>query len=323
MLVDPAGREFSYLRLSITDVCNFKCVYCLPNGYQCDHDRDFLSLNEISNTIKAFAHHGIKKVRITGGEPTLRKDFIDVIRAAKDTTGISQIAATTNGFSLQKNINDWVNAGLSAINVSIDSFDPRMFNSITGHDKFASVMRGIDAAVDSGISSVKINSVLMRQYNASELDTFLSWLKHRPVTIRFIELMQTNDNKDFFDANHLSGESIKTKLLQKGWQLIIQGASAGPAQEFSHPDYQGNIGLIMPYSNDFCSTCNRLRVSSLGNLHLCLFSEEGISLREHMNSDSNEALIALLSRYIKTKKPSHLLQQGNTGITTNLSMLGG
>ena len=323
MLIDPAGRKFSYLRLSITDVCNFKCVYCLPDGYQCDHDREFLSLNEISNTISAFAHHGITKLRITGGEPTLRKDFIDVIRVAKDTPGITKIAATTNGFSMHKHINDWVDAGLNAINVSIDTLDPRMFNTITGHDKFNTVMKGIDAALESGIESVKINSVLMKQYNGQELDTFLAYLKHRPVTMRFIELMQTNDNKAFFDKNHVSGQSIKARLRAAGWQPVIRSITDGPAQEFYHPDYQGRIGLIMPYSNDFCSSCNRLRVSSLGKLHLCLFSEQGISLREYMNENSNQALVDQLSRYIKTKKPTHLLHQGETGVTTNLSMLGG
>ena len=323
MLIDPAGRKFSYLRLSITDVCNFKCVYCLPDGYQCGHDREFLSLNEISNTISAFAHHGITKLRITGGEPTLRKDFIDVIRVAKDTPGITKIAATTNGFSMHKHINNWVDAGLNAINVSIDTLDPRMFNTITGHDKFNTVMKGIDAALESGIESVKINSVLMKQYNGQELDTFLAYLKHRPVTMRFIELMQTNDNKAFFDKNHVSGQSIKVRLRAAGWQPVIRSITDGPAQEFYHPDYQGRIGLIMPYSNDFCSSCNRLRVSSLGKLHLCLFSEQGISLREHMNENSNQALINQLSRYIKTKKPTHLLHQGETGVTTNLSMLGG
>ena len=163
MLRDSFGRTFPYIRLSITDVCNFKCVYCLPDGYQCDHDRDFLSLNEISNTVNAFAHHGISKLRITGGEPTLRKDFIDVIRAAKDTQGITKIAATTNGYSMHKHVKDWAHAGLNAINVSIDSLDPRMFNTITGNDKFATVMQGIDTALESGLDSVKINSVLMKQ----------------------------------------------------------------------------------------------------------------------------------------------------------------
>jgi cyclic pyranopterin phosphate synthase len=254
--------------------------------------------------IESFAHHGITKLRITGGEPTLRKDFIDVIRAAKDTSGITKIAATTNGFSMHKHINNWVDAGLNAINVSIDTLDARMFNTITGHDKFNTVMKGIDTALDSGIESVKINSVLMKQYNGQELDTFLAYLKHRPVTMRFIELMQT-------------------RLRAAGWQPIIRSVTAGPAEEFYHPDYQGRIGLIMPYSNDFCSSCNRLRVSSLGKLHLCLFSEQGISLREYMNESSSQALIDQLSVYIKTKKPTHLLHQGETGVTTNLSMLGG
>lgn len=323
MLVDPSGRKFRYLRLSITDVCNFKCVYCLPDGYQCSHERDFLSLPEIENTLQAFAYHGIEKIRITGGEPTLRKDFIDVIRAAKDTSGISNVALTTNGFSLEKNIRSWTEAGLNSINISIDSLDPRMFNTITGHDKFDSVMRGVDAALDSGLDSVKINTVLMKQYNEAELEHFLTFIKHKPVTLRFIELMQTQDNLTFFNKNHVSGQTIKNRLLSNGWTQLQRSKLAGPAQEFSHPDYQGRIGLIMPYSKDFCASCNRLRIESRGHLHLCLFSEKGISLREYMNRETPQALIDELARYIKEKKPTHMLNQGMTGATTNLSMLGG
>ncbi|WP_462175515.1 GTP 3',8-cyclase MoaA [Pseudoalteromonas gelatinilytica] len=323
MLVDPSGRKFSYLRLSITDVCNFKCVYCLPDGYESTSERDFLSLKEIENTLKAFAYHGIEKVRITGGEPTLRKDFIDVVRAAKSTKGISKVALTTNGFSLEKNIHSWVAAGLDSINISIDSLDPRMFNTITGHDKFQSVMRGVDAALDSGLDSVKINSVLMKQYNEAEFDYFLNFVKKKPVSLRFIELMQTQDNLSFYNKNHVSGQLLKTRLLNEGWSELKRSRLAGPAQEFAHPDYQGRIGLIMPYSKDFCSTCNRLRIESRGRLHLCLFSENGISLREYMNKDTPEELIEELARYIKNKKPTHLLHHGLTGATTNLSMLGG
>lgn len=323
MLVDPSGRKFRYLRLSITDVCNFKCVYCLPDGYQCAHERDFLSLSEIDNTLRAFAYHGIEKVRITGGEPTLRKDFIDVIRAAKDTSGITKVAATTNGFSLKKNIRSWVEAGLNSVNISIDSLDPRMFNTITGHDKFDSVMGGVHAALDSGLDSVKINSVLMKQYNGAEFDYFLNWVKHKPITWRFIELMQTQDNLTFFNKNHISGMKLRERLINDGWSQIQRSKLAGPAHEFAHPDYQGRIGLIMPYSKDFCASCNRLRVASRGDLHLCLFSEQGISLRDYMTRETPEALIAELARYIKEKKPTHLLHQGMSGATTNLSMLGG
>lgn len=323
MLVDSSGRKFFYLRLSITDVCNFKCVYCLPNGYQCSQQRNFLSLTEIDQIIKSFAYHGIEKIRITGGEPTIRKDFIDVIRAAKDTPGINKITTTTNGFSLKSNIRSWVNAGLNSVNISIDSLNPKMFNTITGHDKFNTVMSGVYEALDCDLDSVKINSVLMKSYNSSEFDKFLTWIKHTPITLRFIELMQTRDNLKFFHRNHISGQIIKQRLLKEGWVQVKRLKTDGPAQEFTHTDYAGRIGLIMPYSNDFCSSCNRLRVTSRGDLHLCLFSEHGISLRKHMNNDGNDELITAISHYIKQKKPSHSLHEGLTGATTNLSMLGG
>lgn len=323
MLTDQMGRKFRYLRLSITDACNFKCVYCLPDGYNTKQTRGFLNLEEIQVTANGFAHHGIEKIRITGGEPSLRRDLVDVISICRETQGVNQVALTTNGFVLKRNIKTWIEAGVSHLNVSIDSLEPKMFHSITGHDKFDSIMRGIDLALEYGLEKVKINTVLMKQYNAHELNSFLKWVKNKPISLRFIELMQTGDNQAFFRKNHVSGESIKATLLRQGWTQTIRDKAAGPAQEFQHPDYHGNIGLIMPYSKDFCATCNRLRISAIGKLHLCLFSEAGISLRELMTHDNQDALIDELAKYIKTKKPSHSLHEGFSGATKHLAMLGG
>ncbi|MCU4674348.1 GTP 3',8-cyclase MoaA [Catenovulum sp. 2E275] len=324
MLQDKLGRQFHYLRLSITDVCNFKCTYCLPDGYQCDTSREFLSLDEIRRLVAGFAKLGTSKIRITGGEPALRKDLADIIAVCKTTPGIKQVALTTNGFNLEKQINHWVDAGLDALNVSIDSLQPEAFKLITGHDKLVSILNGLEKAKALGLNSIKINSVLMRQYNASQFNDYLSWIKQHAYTLRFIELMQTGDNLQFFNKNHVSGESLKQQLVEQGWSSVIRDKAAGPAQEFYHPDYAGKIGLIMPYSKDFCASCNRLRVSSLGQLHLCLFTEQGIDLRAFLQSDQQQqALIEKLQTSLAEKTPSHLLQQGKTGITQHLAMIGG
>ncbi|MBU2870364.1 GTP 3',8-cyclase MoaA [Colwellia sp. E2M01] len=323
MLTDNFGRRFSYLRLSITDVCNFSCTYCLPDGYQCDQPRDFLSIPEIKRIAKGFAELGTEKIRITGGEPALRKDLPEIIRICKETHGIKKVAITSNGFKLPEHLPQWLDAGIDAINISIDSLDPRQFHAITGHDKLNTILEGIDMAVADGRASVKVNTVLMREYSGKDIQSFLDWLKDTPITLRFIELMQTGDNKAFFDAQHVQGARIKQNLILDGWLPVIQNKSAGPAQEFYHPDYQGKVGLIMPYSKDFCNTCNRLRVSSSGKLHLCLFGEQGLSLREELQSDDLVPLQQKIVSLLDDKKATHFLHEKLTGATKHLAMLGG
>ncbi len=323
MLTDNFGRRFSYLRLSITDVCNFSCNYCLPDGYQCDQPRDFLSLCEIKRVAKAFAELGTEKIRITGGEPALRKDLPEIIRICKETSGIKKVAITSNGFKLPEHLPQWLDAGIDAINISIDSLDPRQFHAITGHDKLKTILTGIDMALADGRASVKVNTVLMRDHSGREIQSYLNWLKDTPITLRFIELMQTGDNQKFFDAQHVQGSRIKQNLILDGWLPVIQNKSAGPAQEFYHPDYQGKVGLIMPYSKDFCSSCNRLRMSSSGKLHLCLFGEEGLSVREELQSDDIEPLQAKILALLGDKKATHYLHEKLTGATKHLAMLGG
>jgi len=295
----------------------------LPDGYQCDQPRDFLSLSEIKRIAKAFAELGTEKIRITGGEPALRKDLPEIIRLCKETPGIKKVAITSNGFKLPDHLPHWLDAGIDAINISIDSLDPRQFHAITGHDKLKTILTGIDMALADGRASVKVNTVLMRDHSGREIQSYLDWLKDTPITLRFIELMQTGDNQEFFDAQHVQGSRIKQNLILDGWLPVIQNKSAGPAQEFYHPDYQGKVGLIMPYSKDFCSSCNRLRISSSGKLHLCLFGEEGLSLREQLQSDDIKPLQAKILALLGDKKATHYLHEKLTGATKHLAMLGG
>ncbi len=323
-LQDNFGRRFHYLRMSVTDVCNFKCTYCLPDGYHPDGKPKFLALNEIENLVGAFAEVGTQKVRITGGEPTLRKDFTDIIRIVADNPKIKTIATTTNGYRLAKHAQEWYDAGLRRINVSADSLDPRMFYQITGENKFDEVMRGIDAALEAGFERVKVNAVLLKGLNDKDLLRFLHWIKHVPIDLRFIELMETGLGHDYFQQHHLAGAAIKQQLLESGWQLDLAAVDDGPAQNFSHADYQGRIGLIMPYEQNFCASCNRLRVSAKGKLHLCLFTEHGVELRDLLqHSNQQDELIERLHGQLQTKKQTHYLHDGITGVTQHLASIGG
>ncbi|HAS8424851.1 TPA: GTP 3',8-cyclase MoaA [Vibrio vulnificus] len=323
---DRFHRKFYYLRLSVTDVCNFKCTYCLPDGYQPSGQKNssFLNLSEIRRVVKAFADCGTSKVRITGGEPSLRKDFTDIIHTVASTQGIKRVATTTNGYRMEKHIGEWKEAGLNQINVSVDSLDPRMFHQITGENKFHQVMSGIDRAFEVGFEQVKVNVVLMKDLNHNELPAFLHWIKHRPIQLRFIELMQTGEMDTLFQQHHVSGVAIRNHLIANGWLLKVKAANDGPAQVFVHPDYQGEIGLIMPYEKDFCASCNRLRVSAKGKLHLCLFGDRGVELRDLLQQDSQEsALIERIQAELQTKSVSHFLNDGNTGMTPHLASIGG
>ena len=324
-LVDAFQRAYYYLRLSITDQCNFRCNYCLPNGYQPEANKpSFLTLSEIVRVAEAFAAMGTEKIRLTGGEPTLRKDFITIAENVANVSGIRQLALTTNGYRMSKDVDAWQRAGITSINVSVDSLDPKMFHQITGINKFDEVMRGIERAFEIGYKKVKVNSVLMKNLNDHEFNQFLAWVKNRPIQMRFIELMQTGEIDSFFHHHHLSGEILVKKLLEQGWLLQQKAITDGPAKVFKHPDYMGEIGLIMPYEKNFCASCNRLRVSAKGKLHLCLFGEEGIELRDLLRSDDQQSILqARIFSALQGKREHHYLHQGDTGIRQHLASIGG
>ena len=324
-LVDAFQRAYYYLRLSITDQCNFRCNYCLPDGYQPEANKpSFLTLSEIVRVAEAFAAMGTEKIRLTGGEPTLRKDFITIAENVANVSGIRQLALTTNGYRMAKDVDAWQRAGITSINVSVDSLDPKMFHQITGINKFDEVMRGIERAFEIGYKKVKVNSVLMKNLNDHEFNQFLAWIKNRPIQMRFIELMQTGEMDSFFHHHHLSGEILVKKLLEQGWQLQQKTITDGPAKVFKHSDYMGEIGLIMPYEKNFCASCNRLRVSAKGKLHLCLFGEEGIELRDLLRSDDQQSILqARIFSALQGKREHHYLHQGDTGIRQHLASIGG
>jgi cyclic pyranopterin phosphate synthase len=323
-LQDAFGRHIHYLRLSVTDRCNFRCVYCLPQGCNKGPESAPLSLDEIERLARGFARLGFWKVRLTGGEPTTRSDIAEITRTISDIPGIRRVGLTTNGYRLTGVASALCGAGLSSLNVSLDSLDPERFARLTGCSRLESIVAGVEAALEAGIPSVKVNVVLLQDLCDREFDQFLAWTRRLPLGIRFIELMQTGENGAFFRQHHLSAEKIRLMLESRGWARLAREESDGPAKYYGHPGHLGKVGLIAPYSAGFCEACNRVRVSSTGNLRLCLFDGEEIPLRQLLQSHAQEDdLVRLIESSIKAKPASHRLQQGRCEATTNLASIGG
>ena len=323
-LEDNFGRKFPYLRLSLTDVCNFKCSYCLPDGYQKSGCEPFLTQPEILRLVRAFANLGVWKIRLTGGEPTMRGDFIDIAHKISTINGIEKLALTTNGNRLKQQCHAFYDAGIRAINISIDSLDPLQFKAITGRERLLEILDGIDECFKVGFETIKINAVLLKGINDGEIEDFMQFAKDRPISMRFIELMRTNDNEAYFNRYHLSSYAVMDILEQQNWQLQPRAKDSGPAQVYTHPDYQGSMGVIAPYSPDFCQSCNRLRMSAKGELHLCLFGEKGYSIRDLLQSDGQQQ--ALENRIIELmdyKRSAHFLHDNNSGVRNHLASIGG
>ena len=328
ILRDSFGRTFPYIRLSITDVCNFKCGYCLPNGYQIDKsdNRKFLQLEEIKRLAKVFSKLGVCKIRLTGGEPTVRKDFFDIIKILKHEAGIKKVVITTNGYHLDKKAKMFVDSGLNGINISIDSLDRNTFKKVTGHDRLPEILKGIQNLQYLYFENIKINAVLLNGINSSDKDfeTWAEFIKANKVDFRYIELMQTGDNLDYFKKYHISSKIFKEYLNKHNWIFQTLGKDAGPSLNFINPEYKGKCGIVAPYSKDFCRSCNRLRITSRGDFRLCLFGNTGISIRHLLQKDYQiDELQDLIMGQMKFKKETHYLELGETGLTKNLSTTGG
>ena len=327
-LTDTFGRKFPYIRLSITDVCNYKCTYCLPQGYKKTpgDNRSFMSGAEISRLTKALSKLGVCKIRLTGGEPTVRKDFFDILHDMKKNSNIPKITMTTNGYHLDKKAKQLVDSGLNAINISIDSLNAETFKNVTGHDRLPEILQGIKNLQELGFENIKINAVLLNGVNSSEkdFDQWSKFIQNNKLDFRYIELMQTGDNLDYFKKYHVSSKVFKDYLNKNEWIYQTLGKDAGPSLNYIKPEYKGKFGIIAPYSKDFCKSCNRLRITSRGDLRLCLFGNTGISVRHLLQKDDQlNELKDLILKQMQFKKESHYLELGETGSTKNLSKTGG
>ncbi len=322
-LVDGHGRSFHYLRLSVEDACDYRCAYCLPHGYHKEEPEAPLSLDEIRRLVAAFAGMGFWKVRLTGGEPTVRRDIVQIARAVARTPGVRRVALSTNGARLSSLALDLADAGIKAVNVSVDSLDAERFAKVTGRDDLPKVRAGIDRALALGMT-VKLNAVLMKGVNDGEFADFIALTRTAPLEVRFIELMPVADNMAFFTERHLKAASLVDHLAADGWTEAARAEADGPARRFTKEGHRGAVGVIAPYAKDFCASCNRLRITSRGRLRLCLFAEGEHSLRPLLQDDSQiEALQASVRSLLGLKDVSHHLPEGRLGDARHFAAIGG
>lgn len=323
-LTDPHGRRLEYLRLSVTDRCDFRCAYCLPGGCPPAAGPAPLGLDEISRLARAFASLGVRKVRVTGGEPTLRGDLVEIVARLAAVPGLARVGLSTNGRRLAVLAAPLRRAGLTSLNVSLDSLDAARFERITGRRKLAEVLFGLEAALAAGMPTVKVNAVLLRGLEGRELDAFLELARERPLTVRFIELMRTSDNAGFFQRFHLPAAEVARALEERGWRALPRGPEDGVATPYGRPGHRGRVGLIAPYGRGFCARCDRVRVTSSGELRPCLFGDVGVPLRPLLASDAQRPeLLGAIASGVRLKPAAHGLREGRSGLTANLAAIGG
>jgi cyclic pyranopterin phosphate synthase len=333
LLQDNFGRSHEYLRISVTDTCNFRCVYCLPNGPEAHTSpRIHLSPLEIQRAVAALSKLGVKKVRLTGGEPGLRSDLPDIVQRIANISNINKVAITTNGTAIAEShavsatqkVRLLQQAGCSQINLSLDSLKAESFERITGRSSHAQIIHAIDAVLAEASLELKINCVLLKDLNSDEFADWLEFVKTRRVTVRFIELMPTSGSQNFYKGRFLSNMEWQNEIERSGWSEIPRTSTAGPAHEYSHPGSLGRIGFISPISKKFCGSCNRLRLTSAGLLHLCAFEGEGHNLRHLLQSPTQEPeLLTTLTEALTHKEREHSLLQTASFFKQSFSNLGG
>ncbi|QGY38866.1 GTP 3',8-cyclase MoaA [Pseudodesulfovibrio cashew] len=281
ILEDTHGRTVSYLRVSVTDRCNLRCTYCAGEGQEFIPHPDILRYEEILDFIGMVVDMGIEKIRFTGGEPFVRKGFGDfMIEAAKRYPDLD-LCVTTNATLIKDYVKPLAEAGIRRVNISLDTLDPEKFKRITGRDHFAEVRANIDRCLEAGMR-VKINAVAMRGFNDDELPAFVEFARENPLDMRFIEFMPVGLETGWDDATVWKAEEILTEAETYAELVPLtedDKCQHGPARVFNIKGGKGRIGLISPYTNHFCGTCNRLRLTSDGNLRTCLFSDKVYRLR--------------------------------------------
>ncbi len=302
---DRFGRKITYLRLSLTERCTLKCAYCRAGEGFCPKKSE-LSQDEFLRIVRAFALAGVRKVRLTGGEPMLRRDLLPIISGIRAISGIEEITMTTNGQQLAGQCRALREAGLDRLNISVDSLKPERYAAITGGGSLARVLSGIEEAFASGFPSLKLNVVLLRGQNDDETGDFIALTKDRPISVRFIEYMPLGETDQ---ANlRVTG----AELLKKHPQLVpVEPSYIGqPARDYQMPGSVGRVGLINPMSHRFCADCNRVRVMSDGMVRPCLGSNTEFSLKEALEQDGDEALNQVIAEAIAHKPETHCFDEG-------------
>lgn len=306
-LTDSFGRQHSYLRISLTEKCNLRCQYCMPEeGVPLTPKADLLTTEEILTLAWLFVREGVDKIRLTGGEPLIRRDVVDIVARLHQLEGLKTIGVTTNGINLARLLPSLQKAGLSALNVSLDTLVPAKFEFIARRKGFHKVMEGIHKAIELGYRPIKVNCVVMRGLNEDELLNFVALTEDLPLDVRFIEYMPFDGNKWNFKKMVSYKEMLDT--IQQQWPEMekLPEEKSSTAKAFRIPGFQGQISFITSMSEHFCGTCNRLRITADGNLKVCLFGNSEVSLRDHLRAGaSEEELLTIIGAAVGRKKRQH------------------
>ncbi|XP_045354045.1 molybdenum cofactor biosynthesis protein 1 isoform X2 [Leopardus geoffroyi] len=306
-LTDSFGRQHSYLRISLTEKCNLRCQYCMPEeGVPLTPKADLLTTEEILTLARLFVKEGVDKIRLTGGEPLIRPDVVDIVAQLHRLEGLRTIGITTNGINLARLLPQLQKAGLSAINISLDTLVPAKFEFIVRRKGFHKVMEGIHKAIELGYSPVKVNCVVMRGLNEDELLDFVALTEGLPLDVRFIEYMPFDGNKWNFKKMVSYKEMLDT--LRQQWPELekLPEEESSTAKAFKVPGFRGQVSFITSMSEHFCGTCNRLRITADGNLKVCLFGNSEVSLRDHLRAGaSEEELLQIIGAAVGRKKRQH------------------
>jgi cyclic pyranopterin phosphate synthase len=305
-LVDRFGRHISYLRISVTDRCDFRCVYCMAENMQFLPKKEILSFDEIETIATAFVKRGVTRLRLTGGEPLVRRDIIELVRSLGRHIGhgLNELTMTTNGSQLAKHAEALVAAGMRRINVSLDTLDAERFRAITRRGRIEDVLGGIDAAQAAGLK-IKINMVAMRGVNDDEIEPMMAWAHGRGMGLTLIEGMPLGEvGIDRVDS-YLPLRELRDRLAKRYTLEKQDHRTGGPARYARVAETGGILGFITPMSHNFCESCNRVRLTATGQLFLCLGQEDQVSLRDALREGGAEALDAALDQAMLIKPKGH------------------
>jgi len=310
-LFDNFNRGHDYLRISLTERCNLRCQYCMPeNGVDLTPQNNLLTTEEILKLSKFFVKNGVTKIRLTGGEPLIRKDFVDIVASLNDLkhkqneNRLKMIGVTTNGIVLGRKLSALKKAGLDAINISLDTLQPLKYEFVTRRRGFERVMSNIKKSVELGFTSVKVNCVVMKGLNEDEVCDFVSLTKDIPVDVRFIEYMPFDGNK--WNQNKMISYRVLLKEIENKFKNVekLQDHHNDTSKAFKVPGFVGKFGFITSMSDNFCSSCNRLRLTADGNLKVCLFGNNEVSLRDVLR-EKQENIEHVIGEAVKRKKKQH------------------
>ena len=322
-MFDSTRREIHYLRLSVTDLCNLRCRYCMPDGVEKLEREAVLTYEEFLRLAALFAQCGIDTVRVTGGEPLVRKNVAQLVAGLKAIPGIRKVTMTTNGILLAQQLPALLAAGLDSVNISLDTLRPEAFRQITARDEFAAVQAGLQAALESGIP-VKLNCVPQAGVNEGELEDLAALAENRPLQVRFIEMMPIGYGAAM---PCISGPELRQRFAHRWTELqpLTEAAFGdGPAVYYTVPGWQGSIGFIAAVHGKFCASCNRVRLTSQGFLRPCLASEAGCDLRALLRSGADDTqLLAAIRETIWAKPREHHFEDSSMPATRGMYRIGG